>query len=161
MNHTDFREDVIGGLVRHGGRLVSTEAFPWDPRDPDCDNDFHPGFRTQVDFPHWIVFLSSDGDPDWNDSDDYSVTFTLGAYFQHILDTSFESVRDSMVQELGNEWILEMAGDGVPGCWLERTLDGGQRNDVRGLVDEFVELCTSVHDRLGAWPNVPRIERLD
>ena len=113
MNHTDFREDVIGGLVRHGGRLVSTEAFPWDPRDPDCDNDFHPGFRTQVDFPHWIVFLSSDGDPDWNDSDDYSVTFTLGAYFQHILDTSFESVRDSMVQELGNEWILEMAGDGV------------------------------------------------
>lgn len=161
MNHSDFREDMIGGLVRHGGRLDSTEAFPWDPRDPDCDNDFHPGFRTQVDFPHWIVFLSSDDDPDWNDSDDYSVTFTLGAYFQHILDTMFDATNAALVHELGDQWTLEMAGEGVPGCWLERTIDGGQRSDVRGLVDEFVGLCMSVHDQLGAWPNLPRIERLN
>lgn len=161
MKHTEFREDVIGELVRHGGRLILTEAYPWDPRDPDSDYDFHPGLRTQVDFAHWIVFLSSDDDPDWNDTDDYSVTFTLGAYFQHVVDSKFESVHNSMADELGDQWILEMAGEGVPGCWLERTIDGGQRNDVRGLIDEFAGLCKLVHDRLGAWPNLPRIERLN
>lgn len=161
MNHDEFREDVIGRLVRHGGRLVSTEAFPWDPRNEDCDQEFHPGFRTQVDFPHWTTFLSSDGDPSWNGTDDDEVTFTLGAYFQHIIDASFDEAHESLQNELGDEWLLELAGDGVPGCWLERSIDGDQRTEVSELVEEFNRLCTIVHDRLGAWPNLPPFERIN
>ena len=160
MTHDEFREAMTKALLAKGGTFVSTEADPWDPADEDCTNEFHPGYRTQVDFPHWIVFLSSDDDPDWNDTEDEDVAFDLAAYFQHIISLNFDEANAAVADSLPEGWLLETVGEGVPGFWLSTTIDFDRREDFQAIIDELIESCNVVHERIGAWPNAPKIERL-
>jgi len=145
MTHEEFREAMTKALVAEGGTSIATEPDdPWN--------------RTEVEFPHWTAFLTTDGDPDWNDDEDF--TFDLAVYFQYIISTSFEEANAAVSGLLPEGWILETAGEAVPGCWLATTIDFDRREDVQGIIDGFVKGCNIVHERIGAWPNVPKIERL-
>jgi len=146
MTHDEFREAVTKALVAEGGTLIATEPDdPWN--------------RTEVNFPHWIAFLTTDGDPDWNDDEDF--TFDLAVYFQYIISTSFDEANAAVSGLLPDGWILETAGEAVPGCWLATTIDFDRRKDIQGIINGFVKGCNVVHERIGAWPNVPKIERLN
>lgn len=160
MRHDEFREAMTNALVEQGGTLISTEAHPWDPRDEECENELHPGFQTQVNFPHWIAFLTTDDDPDWNGTDDEDVEFDLAVYFQDIVSPNIDEARTAVSGALPAGWMLETAGDGVPGCWLETKIDFDRRKDVQQLIDEFVKGCRVVHERISSWRNAPKIERL-
>jgi hypothetical protein len=145
MTHEEFREAMTKALVAEGGTFIASEPDdPWN--------------RTEVEFPHWTAFLTTDGDPDWNDDEDF--TFDLAVYFQYIISTSFEEANAAVSGLLPEGWILETAGEAVPGCWLATTIDFDRREDVQGIIDGFVKGCNIVHERIGAWPNVPKIERL-
>jgi len=145
MTHDEFREAMTKALVAEGGTLIATEPDdPWN--------------RVEVNFPHWIAFLTTDGDPDWNDDEDF--TFDLAVYFQFIISTSFDEANAAVSSLLPDGWILETAGEAVPGCWLATTIDFDRRKDIQGIINGFVEGCNVVHERIGAWPNVPKIERL-
>ena len=146
MTHDEFREAVTKALVAEGGTLIATEPDdPWN--------------RTEVNFPHWIAFLTTDVDPDWNDDEDF--TFDLAVYFQYIISTSFDEANAAVSGLLPDGWILETAGEAVPGCWLATTIDFDRRKDIQGIINGFVKGCNVVHERIGAWPNVPKIERLN
>jgi len=145
MTHDEFREAMTKALVAEGGTLIATEPDdPWN--------------RVEVNFPHWIAFLTTDGDPDWNDDEDF--TFDLAVYFQYIISTSFDEANAAVSGLLPDGWILETAGEAVPGCWLATTIDFDRRKDIQGIINGFVKGCNVVHERIGAWPNVPKIERL-
>jgi len=145
MTHDEFREAMTKALVAKGGTFIATEPDdPWN--------------RTEVEFPHWTAFLTTDGDPEWNDDEDF--TFDLAVYFQHIVTPNFDEAKAAAARLLPNGWILETAGEGVPGCWLSTTIDFNRREDIQGIIDGFVKGCDIVHERIGAWPNVPKIERL-
>ena len=145
MTHDEFREAVTKALVAEGGTLIATEPDdPWN--------------RTEVNFPHWIAFLTTDGDPDWNDDEDF--TFDLAVYFQYIISTSFDEANAAVSGLLPDGWILETAGEAVPGCWLATTIDFDRRKDIQGIINGLVKGCNVVHERIGAWANVPKIERL-
>ena len=145
MTHDEFREAMTKALVAKGGTFIATEPDdPWN--------------RTEVEFPHWTAFLTTDGDPKWNDDEDF--TFDLAVYFQHIVTPNFDEAKAAAARLLPNGWILETAGEGVPGCWLSTTIDFNRRGDIQGIIDGFVKGCDIVHERIGAWPNVPKIERL-
>jgi len=145
MTHDEFREAMTKALVAEGGTFIAAEADdPWN--------------RTEVEFSHWTAFLATDGDPDWNDDEDF--TFDLAVYFQYIISTSFEEANAAVSGLLPEGWILETAGEGVPGCWLSTTIDFDRREDIQSIIDGFVKGCNIVHERIGAWPNVPKIERL-
>lgn len=145
MTHDEFREAMTKALVAKGGTFIATEP----------DDQWN---RTEVEFPHWTAFLTTDGDPEWNDDEDF--TFDLAVYFQHIVTPNFDEAKAAAARLLPNGWILETAGEGVPGCWLSTTIDFNRRGDIQGIIDGFVKGCDIVHERIGAWPNVPKIERL-
>lgn len=145
MTHEEFREAMTKALVAEGGTFIATEADdPWN--------------RTEVEFPHWTAYLTTDGDPDWNDDEDF--TFDLAIYFQHIVAPNFDEAKALITGLLPDGWVLETAGEAVPGCWFTTEIEFERRKDIRRIIDEMSIGCAVVHERLGARLNAPLIPRV-